>query len=313
MALSVALFVGMFMSMVAITLFLRHRGILGDASKPVLSTILMDVIGPAVIFHAFASAQPKEEHLLAATTVYAAELLCAVLAYVVGKWILRLERGSLGVFIVAGTFGSTSLIGNALVQILFKSDPSLVSMSMIVSQFGFGLPANTIGILLAIHFGSSAAGQPITTHLKRFAVVPCMIALYAGLLWSLLGLPVGGYGLEVIFGTCMFVGAALPFVSAMLVGLSLEKINVRKDLGVLLAVSVIALLIEPLIVSRLLNVLSVDQQTRLITILFSAMPATPLAVVLAVQYGGDATLASKLSTATLVLSAASLPLIVQLV
>lgn len=312
MALSVASFVGMFMSMVAITLFLRHRGILRDASKPVLSTILMDVIGPAVIFHAFASAEPKEEHLLAATMVYAAELLCAVLAYLVGKWILRLERGSLGVFIIAGTFGSTGLIGNALVQILFKSDPSLVSMSMIVSQFGFGLPANTIGILLAIRFGSSIADQPITTHLKRFAVVPCMIALYAGLVWSLLRLPISGYGLEVIFGTCMFVGAALPFVSAMLVGLSLEKINVRKDLGVLLAVSVITLLIEPLIVSRLLNVLSIDQQTRLITILFSAMPATPLAVVFALQYGGDAALASKLSTATLVLSALSLPIIAYL-
>jgi predicted permease len=52
----------------------------------------------------------------------------------------------------------------------------------------------------------------------------------------------------------------------------------------------------------------VDQQTRLITVLFSAMPSTPLGVVLAVRYGGDVSLAGKLATFTLIMSAVTLPL-----
>jgi predicted permease len=38
------------------------------------------------------------------------------------------------------------------------------------------------------------------------------------------------------------------------------------------------------------------------------MPSTPLGVVLAVRYGGDVSLAGKLATFTLIMSAVTLPL-----
>lgn len=295
--------------MVAITLVLRRYGVFSKDSAASLSAVLMRVIMPTVIFHSFARANPEIYQLMATGIVYMAELLSAVAAFIAGRWLLRLERTALGVFIIACTFGSTSLIGNSLVQILFKDDPTILSMSMIVGQFAFGIPTNTIGVILAMRFGALERRVPMKTLLLNFTRHPSVLALFAGIMWSLLGLPERGYGFDIIFGTCTFFGAALPMFTAMIVGLSLTSLNVRSDLPVLIAGLAIALFIEPLIVSNLPGMIDVDEHTRLITVLFAAMPATPLSVALAHQFGGDVALASKLSTATLIASAVSLPLI----
>lgn len=94
----------------------------------------------------------------------------------------------------------------------------------------------------------------------------------------------------------------------MLIGLTLEKMQFGKDSTVILAGVILALVVEPLTVSWLMKSFTLDANTRLITILFADMPASPIAVVLAERYGCDTALASKLVTATLIISAISLPL-----
>lgn len=309
MASSVAAFVGMFLLMVAITLLLRRYGVFGKDSASSLSAVLMRVIMPAVIFHSFARANPDVSQLIGTGVVYTAEILSAIAAFMAGRWLLRLERAALGVFIIACTFGSTSLIGNTLVQVLFKNDPEILSMSMVVGQFAFGIPTNTIGLLLAMRFGAAERRVPLSRQALTIARHPSLLALFAGVTWSLLDLPETGYILDIIFGACTLIGASLPMFTAMIVGLSLTALNVRYDLPVLVAAIMIALFVEPLIVSNLLGMISVDEKTRMVTVLFAAMPATPLSVAFAHQFGGDVALASKLSTATLIISAVSLPLI----
>ncbi len=309
MASAVASFVVMFMSMVAITLLLRRRGVLGEGAKPIVSTILLDIIAPALIFGSVSGAHPSTQHIEAAGVVFSSEIITAIIAFAIGRYLIRLDRALLGVFIIASTFSSTGLIGNALIQILFKGNQDLISTSVIISQFGVGIPANTLGIFLAIRFGSSDTQTPMLQHLKKTLTVPCMYALYAGLLWSFLDLPKTGYGLEALFGTCTLVAAALPFVSAMVVGLSLEKFRFRDDSYVLLSAVIISLLIQPALVIGFTNILNLEQNTRVIAQLFSAMPATPLAAVFAVKFGGDASLASKIVTTTLLISAITLPLV----
>jgi predicted permease len=95
----------------------------------------------------------------------------------------------------------------------------------------------------------------------------------------------------------------------MVVGLSLEKFRFRDDSYVLLSAVIISLLIQPALVIGFTNILNLEQNTRVIAQLFSAMPATPLAAVFAVKFGGDASLASKIVTTTLLISAITLPLV----
>lgn len=270
---------------------------------------MLDIVCPPLIFSSIARANLAFQEILAAGSVFGAEIIICGLSYVIGRWALRLDRLALGAFMIAATFGSTSLIGNALVQVLFKDNPSIVSMSMIIGSFGVGIPGNTVGILLAMRFGSQGSTITIAQHMKRFLLMPCMVALYAGLAWSYFALPTRGPGIDVVFGASTMIGASLPFIVAMIVGLSLQRINYRTELGVLIVGALLALVIEPLIAEQLVDLFSVDSNTRVIAILFAAMPSTPLGVVVAVRYGGDVELAGKLATFTLIVSAITLPLI----
>lgn len=305
---SVASFIGMFVLMIAATFVLRRRGVLKKEHSGMLSVLLLEVVCPPLIFSSIARADLQLQDVVASGAVFGAEIIICGLSYVVGRWVLKLDRLALGALVIAATFGSTGLIGNALVQVLFHDNPSLLSMSMMIGSFGVGVPGNTIGIFLAMRFGSKGDDVSLLQHLKSFLVMPSMVALYAGLAWSLLMLPTSGVGIDIVFGACKMISASLPFVTAMIVGLSLEKIHFKTDARVLVTGALLALLVEPWITDWLLNFYPVDQQTRMITVLFSAMPSTPLGVVMAVRYGGDAQLAGKLATFTLVLSALSLPL-----
>ena len=159
-----------------------------------------------------------------------------------------------------------------------------------------------------MYFGSQNSGKSPLQTIGKFLVEPCMLSVYAGLTWSILHLPTSGILIETVFGTCTLLGAALPLCSAMLIGLTLEKMQFGKDSTVILAGVILALVVEPLTVSWLMKSFTLDANTRLITILFAAMRASPIAVVLAERYGCDTALASKLVTATLIISAISLPL-----
>jgi predicted permease len=305
---SVASFVGMFILMIATALLLRRRGVLRSEHSTLLSVLLLDIVCPPLIFSSIAKANLHLKDLVAAGAVFGSEIVICFLSYLIGRWALRLDRLALGAFVIAATFGSTGLIGNALVQVLFRDNTDLVSMSMFIGNFGVGIPGNTIGIFLAMRFGTRDHVTSLTQHFKSFLVMPCMVALYAGLVWSIWKLPTSGMGLDVVFGASRMIGASLPFVTAMVVGLSLEKLDFGKDLGVLAAGALLALIVEPWVAEQLINMYPADQQTRLITVLFSAMPSTPLGVVFAVRYGGDVSLAGKLATFTLTMSAITLPL-----
>jgi len=306
--LSVASFVAMFVAMIGITLYLRYRKLISQSSMGLLSFMLMNVLCPALIFSSIAQSRFESSELLAASMIIGSEVLVGILAYIIGRWALRLKRTTLGTFIIATMFGSSGLIGNSLVKVLFHDNTAVISMSMIVGSVGIGIPGNIVGIFLAMYFGSQNSGKSPLQTIGKFLIEPCMLSVYAGLTFSILHLPTSGILIETVFGTCTLLGAALPLCSAMLIGLSLEKIQLGQDSKVILAGLILALVVEPLTVSWLVKSFTFDTKTRLVTILFAAMPASPIAVVLAERYGCDTALASKLVTATLILSAISLPL-----
>ena len=309
MSLLVASFVGIFILMISVTLFLRRRAMLSKESAPTISGLLMNVICPALSFSSIARSRIDVSELLAGGLIVTSELLIGVLAYSLGRWVLKLERAALGSFVLATMFGSGALIGNALIKVIFHDNPTMVSMSTIISSLGIGVPINTIGILIALHFGSASSERSPLASMRRFFVEPCMLAIYAGILWLVLGIPQDGLLVETIFGACVMIGAALPFCSAMLVGLTLEIFRIGKSAKILVACVALALVVEPFILKGLLGLYSIDPTVGLIAMLLTAMPSSPLCVVLAVRYGCDAELSSKLVATTLIVSALTLPLI----
>jgi predicted permease len=79
-------------------------------------------------------------------------------------------------------------------------------------------------------------------------------------------------------------------------------------LWILLSVGVSQLVAEPMISHKLTEILGLPQLDRQVGLLLSALPASPLAVIICARYGGNTSLASAIVLFTCLISIISLPI-----
>ncbi|MBU3602849.1 hypothetical protein ICN12_10765, partial [Polynucleobacter sp. AM-25C3] len=78
----------------------------------------------------------------------------------------------------------------------------------------------------------------------------------------------------------------------MATGLAFESFKMKGMLWILLSVSFAQLVAEPMISHKFTQILGLPQLDRQVGLLLSALPASPLAVVICARYGGNTSLAS---------------------
>lgn len=307
LALHVASFVVIFLLMIGLVLWLRYRGVLLPSHGPVVSRAITEGILPAMIFCYVARAREEPSYLAAAAIIALAEVLACGLSWLIGRFALRLERRSLGSFVLTSSFGSTSLIGNALLQVVFHGSAAVLGMGMVIGQFGVGVPNNTVGMWIGMLSGDRTGPAPPSA----WGVVrsPVVIALAAGVAWSLTGIPSHLPGVSAVFGALTLTAASLPFLAAVVTGLSLTRMDWRRLAPEIIASQTLMLLLKPLFVAWLLSMSPIHSFDREVTLLLAALPASPLAVAFASRFGGDANLATNLVIASTILSVVTLPLV----
>ena len=303
----VSSFVGIFIMMIAATLWLRRQDIINQKHLPIISKMIVDLVYPALIFSVIAQSDLQANYILSAMSINVALLVVGLLMGILGKYIFRFNDASLMAFILAGTFSGTSLIGSALLKIVYQDEPAIISMGVVIAQFSHGLLINTVGIFIGIRYSSYGDKMPFMQQAKQFLISKPMLALMGGLAWNLLQLPTTGYLPITVFGGLTMIGSALPFLSAMATGLAFESFKAKGMFWVLFAVSVAQLVAEPMISHKLTQVLDLPLVDRQVGLLLSALPASPLAVVICARYGGNTSLASAIVLFTCFLSIISLP------
>lgn len=296
--------------MASSALWLKYKGVMSAEHAPVISRVITDVVLPALIFYKMSDVSLNATQIDAAVAMITSELIIGVAAWAIGRYLLGLNRYALGAFILAATFGSTSMMGTALIQIVFPDDAEALSAGIIVAQAGVGVPNNTIGVLIALYFGNHDQKVDIAKVLKTFLMNPSVIAFVLGLLWAYFGWPQSGIVLTIMFGAFKFAGISLTFLVALLTGLTIKPM-VRRDFGwPLIVCSALLLVAEPILVSWIDKVTGHEESlTSTLLLLLGAMPASPLAIAFSVRYGCDVDLAAKLVASTCVLSMITLPLI----
>lgn len=306
LAPAVASFVFIFLLMIAVSLWLRRRGVLSPAQSPLVSRIITEGVLPAMIFSYVARSSMEPVLLEMAALIAVAEALACAISVLVGRYVLRLERVSLGSFVLTSSFGSTSLIGNALLDVVFHGSAAVLGMGMVIGQFGVGVPNNTVGLWIGMHSGDARAGRP-----DRLAILktPVMIAVLGGVAWNLSGISTTLPVIGSVFGALSLVAASLPFLAAMITGMSLAPIDWRRLAPEIVLGQTLQLVLKPLFVLWALSVLPLANLDREVTLLLSALPASPLAVAFASRYGGDTNLATSLVVASTVISVVTLPFI----
>lgn len=306
----VLVFIFIYVLMVAATVLLRARKAVGVEHAPLISRIVMDLSLPALIFSHLAGTRFNVEYLAAGLVVWAAELAACLLALVAGR-ALRLDRPALGSFLLCSTFGSTSLVGNVLLDVVYRGHQGLIAIGLFIGQFGVGLPNNTVGLLIGMRYTAAGSSEAMGRLMVRFLLSMPVLAILAGLAWSALHLPIQGGALTVLFGAATLMGSSLPLLSAMVTGLTLQPVSLRGMLPAILLSQSLQLIVKPLIAFGIMVLLAMPVDHRMVMML-SAMPASPLAVIYAARYGGDTALSTTLVSVSLLMSFITLPVMVAL-
>ncbi len=204
-----------------------------------------------------------------------------LLAYFVGK-VLKLEKKILATFMIVATFGNTSFIGlsyidtfygqdyvvYALIYDLFGSFLLLVSLGMIIINWGSGQHVNFKGIVRSVIFFPPIIMFFLTVFAKNFEMP------------------------QFVMNTMETIGATLVPIAMIAIGMKLELKNIFYKLNIVTTAIVIKMFVVPIIVLLAFSVFyNLDDTWSKTTILEAAMPPMTMAVVLAIKGGLDERLA----------------------
>ena len=307
--LSAMQFVGIFVLMSSSALWLRYKGVIAFEHSTIISRMITDLVLPALVFYKMSSTQLHFEAASSIAALLSAEIVVGLIAWFVGRYLINLDRPSLGAFILASTFGSTNLMGSALVQIVFPGNSEALATGMFLSFSGVGIPLSSIGIIIAIYFGDGKEDANPSELFKTFLGNPVVLAFFFGIAWSYFSLPTSGPFLDVIFGALKFIGISLTFLVALLTGLTIKPLAKNDFSWPLISCSVLVLVLEPLLAYHFKLQNGNKDFSTILLLLLGSMPSSPLAIAFSLRYGCNVALASKLVVGTSIICGVTLPII----
>ena len=301
-------FVCIFVLMALSVVWLRYRGVVSTSQAPVVSRIVTDIVVPALIFSKVSQVELSLAQLSSAAELLLAQAVAGTASWWLGTHWLKLDRPSLGAFILACTFGSTGFMGTALVQVVFPDNAQTMADALIISQAGVGVPLCTIGLVIAMYYGTAKDRIDLGIVARTLGTNPIMLAFIGAIAWNLLDLPHAGPVLTVLYGTLDFSGNSVTFLTAALVGLTLTPIK-RSDFGrALLICAGLLLVAEPLIAYHAHLAIDESRELSFLLLLLASMPSASLSIAFSLMYGCNVELASKLVAGTTLCSIVTLPL-----
>ena len=290
---------------IVLAVLLRRTGFPSSDHAPIFSKLILEVALPAQIFVNLAEGAIGECMLRPALLMLLAEMGVLAIAWAAGL-AMRLERRQMGSFLLASTFGSSAIIGYTLARALFPGNAEAMLETTIITELGVGLGVFTVGVFIASRYGSGGNAGDATVGFLKSRI---FIALVAGLLWSLLGLPRDFPPIRVTFDVFKLFGEGLPILAALAVGLMLKPVRVKAVLPMLVGCALLKLILQPTLAGLIAGAASVAEAHRDLLIIMAAMPSGTVAAVLAAKYDCDGPLASALVVATTVLGALSVAVV----
>jgi hypothetical protein len=277
---------------------LRRAGFPGEEVWPLGERLTYYLLFPALLVHSLGTASfsgfrvaPMAAALI--TTVLIASLALIALRSRLGAHepaftsvLQGAIRGSVYVGVAAafGLWGSAGLVLAAVAIAVLVPTVNLVSVA-VLSRYAGGREPGARSTLWAL------------------ARNPLILACGAGILlnWSGLGFPPGLDQTVEILGR-----AALP-MGLLAVGAGLELGAARAARAQVVAACAIKLIAMPLIAWGACIAFGVEGLTAAVAVLFTALPCSPAALVLAREMGGDAPLMAAIIALSVVLAALTMP------
>ncbi|HEX2910214.1 MAG TPA: AEC family transporter [Chloroflexia bacterium] len=283
---------------VALGMIMRATGIFKGDEAGLINRIVMTVLLPVFVFSAIKGVKNENIHLDILKIPLVALLVIAIsggVAYVLGRFLLHLNRPQMGAFLLTTMFGSTGFIGLPLVNSIYPnpSDPKAPSPWILqhafYSELGSLTLLVTLGIVIASYYGEQSYGGQSSFSWRLLLEVPRngpFLGLIMGLLFYTTDIPAP------LQSTLSFLGTATLPLMMFSLGLTIVWRDIRSYLAPVFSMNFIKLIFAPVLALLLARTLGLDGPTQGVIMLNAATPSMIISLVYAAQYKLDRELAS---------------------
>ncbi|RYA22946.1 transporter [Malaciobacter halophilus] len=251
-----------------------------DNSKELIEFIIYFSF-PAIVFNKIYNLELTFEIFKLIVMFNAIIFLNLILAFLLGKF-LKLDKKLLATFVIIATFGNTSFIGFSYIDAFYGED--YVVYALIYDLFGSFLILVSLGMII-INWGS---GQQVNFRaiLKSVLYFPPIVMFFITIFTKLFEVPI------FIINTTETLGATLVPLAMIAIGMKLQIKNIFYKFKAVFIAMFLKMIIIPIIVYlAFLIFYNVDDTWSKVTIVEAAMPPMTMAVVLAIKGGLDETFA----------------------
>ncbi len=299
-------------SVIFLGMSLRKWKVIKEEDGLVFTKIIINVTIPSMIFYALSQHQFEAEKLMLALVMITSQVACALIAWAISSF-FNLSRPRRGALILGATFTSSAFLGYAVVKEIFKDSSEALADAAVVSELGVATLLFTMGIFIAMHFGSHTSNKKEKyREMVKFFYSPIFISLALGILVSFIELPHNNVFVGGIYKALNLISGANTFLVALLIGVMLHFKDLRKVWWATALVIVIKLIVQPVLSYSQSIYFGFPDLWHQIVVLEAAMPTAAMTAVFAKRYGCDAELTSILVFATFISSCITMIMMVVL-
>jgi len=287
--------------MIGLGYFLKRIDFLSEKDIDPFNKIVMYILMPCMIFHAIYSADLSQLPKLGILPfiILASSFVTGIVSYFILK-LLKLDDVTLWSVLVTVMIANTAFMGYPVTLGIYGADGFLRAIFCDMATLCTFL---LLSFVLILRFGGT-----VKTAVRKIALFPPLWAVILGLLFNLLGIPIG----PVIDNTVNYLGqGAIPLIMIAL-GLSINFEALSRSRSMIVFTSIMKLALFPFVAFLIASWLGLVSLEHSVSIVEAAMPSGMMSLLLAITYKLDYELTSDCILINTVISLITLPVIIML-
>ena len=312
MAPVIGIFLLMFAGYIA-----RAAGVLRATDADVVRSIVTNITGPAFIFAAIFGKPINGDMIIAPAVHIVSLVIVATAAYAVAR-LLKLDRPTTGALMLVCAFGNTGFLGYPVVAAAFPRNALAMPAVVMVDQLGETICMYSIGIAIAMAFGSHAnGGFKAAMGFLKAPLFLAMVLVFALRLPGINRIQIPGFILCTAAGqpngVINYLADATIPLAMLSLGLTITRVPMKSIAVPFIVACALKFAAMPLLNLLGLHLTGVSGTVGQVAMLEAAMPAAIMTSVVAGRYGSNAKFASAAVFLMTLMSIGIIPLVLGLV
>lgn len=282
--------VSLILLLTATGFFCAKIGWMNAQSKSFISKFTLNIAVPGMCLHGLTSKLSRDiiEQSGKFMLVPALSILGIILlSFLIGKYVLKLHRRKLGVFMMMCSQSNSLFVGYAMCTELFGD----MCVSYVMLYYLVGTCFTQLIGTSIVRWSGEAEPTSVWKNLVKILSFPPVLGVFAGIALVLMGC-----GLPPLINSyCKYLNDLVTPLALLLTGfiiydVGLKSLKVDRALGVML---VFRFVVAPLSCYVLAESFGIEGLARSVVVVESAMPIVSQTVVAAAEYGADEQFAAR--------------------